>query len=111
MDNLIIYQKIYDFTLYLFPIIDRFPKYEKFALCTQIKNCLLNIARCVIQANKSRNKLPLLYSIDVKIEELKFLLRLSNDRKYLSLKSYEHGSKLLLEIGKLLGGWIKGLRA
>ena len=27
MDNLIIYQKIYDFTLYLFPIVDRFPKF------------------------------------------------------------------------------------
>ena len=107
MENLIIYQKVYDFTLYLFPIVDRFPKHEKFALCTHIKSCLLDIARTIIQANKTRAKRPLLGDIDVKIEELKFLLRLSHDRKYLSKKSYEHSSKLVLEIGRLLGGWIK----
>ncbi len=107
MDNLIIYQKVYDFTLYLFPIVDRFPKYEKFVLCTQIKGCLLDISRLIIRANKTRVKRPLLGDIDVKIEEMKFLLRLSHDRKYLSKKSYEHSSKLLLEIGRLLGGWIK----
>jgi four helix bundle protein len=107
MDSLIIYQKAYDFALYLFPIVDRFPKYEKFVLCTQIKSCLLDIARLIIRANKTRLKRSLLGDIDVKIEEMKFLFRLSHDRKYLSKKSYEHSSKLLLEIGRLLGGWIK----
>jgi hypothetical protein len=107
MDNLIIYQKIYDFTLYLFPIIDRFPKFEKFVLCTHIKSRVLDVAKLIIRANKSRNKKPLLFDIDVAIEEIKFLLRLSHDRKYISHRSYEHGSKLLLEIGRLLGGWIK----
>lgn len=107
MDNLIIYQKIYDFTLYLFPIVDRFPKFEKFVICTMLKTCVLGMAKGVIRANKSRNKKPLLYDIDVQLEELKFLLRLSHDRKYLSHRSYEQSSKLTAEIGRLLGGWIK----
>jgi len=109
MDNLVIYQKVYDFTLYLFPIVDRFPKHEKFVSCSHIKNCVLDIAREIIRANKSRNKRPILYDIDVRIEELKFLLRLAHDRKYLSHKSYEHSGKLTTEIGKLLGGWIKSV--
>ncbi len=109
MDNLVIYQKVYDFTLYLFPVVDKFPKHEKFVLCTHIKSCVLDITREVIRANKSRNKKPILYDIDVRIEELKFLLRLAHDRKYLSNKSYEHGSKLIAEIGRLLGGWIKSV--
>ncbi len=107
MQNLVIYQKLYDFTLYLFPIVDRFPKFEKFALCTHIKSCLLDIGRLIIRANKSRDKRPILYEIDVKIEEAKFLLRLAHDRKYLSHKSYEHSGLLVAEIGRLLGGWIK----
>ncbi|MCL4491223.1 MAG: diversity-generating retroelement protein Avd [Nitrospirae bacterium] len=109
MNDLVIYQKAYDFTLYLFPIVEKFPKHEKFVLCTHIKSCVLDIARLIIRANKSRTKKAILYDIDVKIEELKFLLRLSHDRKYLSNKSYEHSSKLLLEIGRLLGGWIKSV--
>jgi len=107
MKNLTIYQRVYDFMLYLFPIVDRFPRYEKFVLCTQIKNCVLEIARKIIRANKSRNKRPLLYDIDVSIEELRMLIRFSHDRKYLSHKSYEETSKRVNEIGRLLGGWIK----
>jgi len=107
VENLIIYQKQYDFALYLFPIVDRFPKHEKFVFCTHIKSCVLDITRLIIQANKTRHKRSLLYNIDVKIEELKFLLRLAHDRKYLAHNSYEHSSKLILEIGRLLGGWIK----
>lgn len=109
MQNLIIYQKVYDFTLYLFPIIDRFPKFEKFILCSHLKNCVLDIAREIIRTNKSKNKKPLLYNIDVKLEELKFLIRFAHDRKYLSHKSYEHSSNLVAEIGRLLGGWIKSV--
>lgn len=109
MENLIIYQKIYDFTLYLFPIVDRFPKFEKFVLCSHLKSCVLDIVREIIRANKSKNKKPLLYNIDVKLEELKFLIRLSHGRKYLSHKSYEHSGKLVAEIGRLLGGWIKSV--
>ncbi|MEW6115681.1 MAG: diversity-generating retroelement protein Avd [Nitrospirota bacterium] len=109
MNDLVIYQKVYDFTLYLFPIVEKFPKHEKFVLCTHVKSCVLDIARLIIRANKSRTKKAILYDIDVRIEELKFLLRLAHDRKYLSNKSYEHSSKLLLEIGRLLGGWIKSV--
>ncbi|MEJ5227172.1 diversity-generating retroelement protein Avd [Thermodesulfovibrio sp.] len=109
MNNLILYQKVYDFMLYIFPIIDKFPKYEKFALCTHIKSCVLEIMREIIRANKSRNKRPILYDIDVKLEELRCLLKFAHDRKYLSHRSFEHSSKLLSEIGKILGGWIKSV--
>jgi len=100
---------MYDFMLYLFPIVEKFPRYEKFVLCTQIKTCVLDIVRHIIKANKIKSKRPILYEIDVKIEELKFLLRFAHDRKYLSHKSYEHSNKLLAEIGRLLGGWIKSV--
>ncbi len=107
MENLIIYQKAYDFALYLFPIVDKFPKHEKFVLSTHVKGCLLDITRLIIAANKSRDKRQLFKHIDVRIEELKFLLRFAHDRKYLAHKSYEHAGKLAVEIGRLLGGWIK----
>jgi len=109
MENLVIYQKVYDLMIYLFPIIDRFPKYEKFVLCTQVKNCIIDIARRIIRANKSRSKRPLLYDIDVSIEELRMLIRFSHDRKYLFHNSYAETSKRINEIGRLLGGWMKSL--
>ena len=35
------------------------------------------------------------------------MLRLSKDLKYISIKQYEHASKLVIEIGKMNGGWMK----
>ena len=107
MNDLIIYQKTYDFILYFFPIIERFPKHEKFALQSQIKNCCLEIQKGVIRANKSRNKRPILFEIDINLEIAKMLIRYSHERKYLSTAKYENASKKLVEIGRLLGGWIK----
>lgn len=107
MQDLIIYQRMYDFILYLFPIVDRFPKHEKFALCVNIKNCCIEIARLIVRANKARNKRPLLFDVDVALEELRLLLRLSRDRRHLSNKSYEHSARQLTEVGRLLGGWLK----
>jgi len=107
VQDLVIYQKMYDFILYLFPIVDRFPKHEKFALCVNIKNCCIDISRLIVRANKARNKRPLLFDIDVALEELRLLLRLSRDRRHLSNKSYEHSARQLTEVGRLLGGWLK----
>jgi four helix bundle protein len=109
MENLKIYQKVYDFSLYAFPIIDKFPKREKFALCTNIKNSILTLQRLIIKANKSRNKKPFLYDADVEIEQIRFLIRFSYDKKFLSHKAFVQISERLREIGKLLGGWIKSL--
>ena len=94
---------------WFFPIVDNFPKYEKFVLCTQIKNLVLEIARIIIRANKSSSKKRFLYRIDVKLEELKLLIRFAHERKYLSHGKYENASKKVAEIGRLLGGWIKSL--
>ncbi|MDI1471943.1 diversity-generating retroelement protein Avd [Thermodesulfovibrio sp. 1176] len=109
MENLKLYQKLYDFAMYIFPIIDKFPRYEKFALCSQIKNCVFDAAKLVIKANKIYNKKPIMYEIDIKIEELKFLLRFAHERRYMSHKSYSHSSERLIEIGRILGGWIKSV--
>ena len=38
---MILYQKVYDFMIYFFPIVERFPKHEKFTLQTQVKNSVL----------------------------------------------------------------------
>ena len=44
MDKLVLYQKMYDLILYSFPIINRFPKSQKFVLGQQIQNCMLGIS-------------------------------------------------------------------
>lgn len=107
MRELIIYQKHYDLTLYAFPIINRFPKSQRFVLGQQIETSLLQFGLLIIQANKLRQKRGKLFDADVELEKTRYLVRLAKDLQFLSLNKYENLSQRLNEIGKLLGGWIK----
>ena len=41
------------------------------------------------------------------MEKLRALMQISVNKKYISLKQYEHISREINEAGKMLGGWIK----
>ena len=106
--DFILWQKAEDFVDYFFPILDRFPKHEKFALTGKIKTLCYEILEGIIKTNKSRNKIPGLYEIDAQLEVLRWLIRHSHKRKYLSHNSYEFASKKVVELGRLVGGLLKG---
>ena len=105
--DFILWQKLEDYTDYIFPILDRFPKHEKFALTSQIKNHCYGLLKQTIRTNKSRYKKEGLYELDMQLEMLRWFIRHSYKRKYLSSGSYEVASKKLDEIGRIIGGLIK----
>ncbi|HRU02030.1 MAG TPA: diversity-generating retroelement protein Avd [Victivallales bacterium] len=107
MDKLILYQKVYDLTLYSFPIINRFPKNQRFVLGQQIQNCMIDISKLIVHANKLRNKKEKLYEVDIELEKLRFLIRLSKDLRIMPVKKYGNCIVKIEEIGKILGGILK----
>jgi hypothetical protein len=107
MSDLIIYQKMYDYILYAYPIISRFPKQQRFVLGQRIEVVMLEIAERIVQANKLRNKRPVLFEIDILLEKLKLLIRLAKDLGMVSVRQYGLHCERLDEIGRLLGGWLK----
>lgn len=109
-EDFILWQKLKDFTKYIWPIIDRYPKAEKFALCSQLKQCILKLGTLTIKFNKKRyNRKEVLNELDIELEILRWLLLLSNDLHYLSYKSYEVSSLKVAEIGRILGGLYKSI--
>jgi hypothetical protein len=108
VERLKLFQKFEDFVDYFEPIVERFPAYERYALCTHIKKCMYRIYETIIRTNSSKDKLRGWYDVDVELKILRSYVRRSRKRgsKYLSIKSYETASKRLSEIGKLLGGLI-----
>ena len=53
------------------------------------------------------SKLLILKKADFKITTMKLFTRLAHDMKTLPQSRYIEGEKRLLELGKMLGGWIK----
>jgi len=110
-DDLVIFRKHYDFTLYFYPVIDNFPKREKFAMCTKLKNKLYRIMDLIIDANETQgSKIRFLDRIDDELKKLKVQIRLAKDMHYLSIRKHKIVVKKIDEIGRLLGGWIKSCK-
>ncbi len=103
-------QKIYDMILYAYPALEQMPKSQKFSLAQDMKHCMDKIMRLTIAANKKYTKRTTLQELDVEIAALKIYLRIAYDLRYLPPKKYEVWSGMMVEIGKMVGGWIRSQR-
>ena len=108
--DLLVQQKIYDMILYAYPALEQMPKSQKFSLAQDMKHCMDKIMRLTIAANKKYTKRTTLQELDVEIAALKVYLRIAYDLKYLPPKKYEVWSGMMVEIGKMVGGWIRSQR-
>lgn len=108
--KLLIYQKYTDVIDYGYNLLVKYPKIEKYALSTSIRNSMFETLRLILYANKIADKyirIKILNKIDAELAMQGFYVRFSYNKKYISSKNYLEWSKRLDEIGKILGGWIK----
>lgn len=111
MEELKILQKTFDMINYAYPALAQYPKGEKFALVADIKRCMDVMLERIIEANKKYYKKTTLQEldVDVEVEKLKAYVRLSYNLGFLPPKKYEQWSGLVVEIGRMVGGWIKSV--
>ncbi|HWP51656.1 MAG TPA: diversity-generating retroelement protein Avd [Clostridia bacterium] len=110
-EELKILQKIFDMMEYGYGALAQFPKSEKFALVTDIKRSMDTMLERSIEAQKKYYKKTTLQELDVEIMKLKAYLRLSQNLGFLPMKKYEVWSDKVVEIGKMLGGWLKSVNS
>ena len=108
-EDLKLQQKIYDMMLYAYPITAQFPKSEKFTLVADIKKQMDILMERCIEAKKRYFKKSTLQDMDVANEKLMVYVRLSCDLHYISVHTYGVWSDKLVEIGKMIGGWLKAV--
>jgi four helix bundle protein len=108
-DDLKILQKIFDMMEYAYGALAQYPKSEKFALATDIKRSMDKMLERAIEAQKKYYKKTTLQELDVEIMKMKAYLRLSQNLGFLPMKKYEVWSGKVVEIGKMLGGWLKSV--
>lgn len=99
--------KLYDFLLWMIPKLEKFPRSQKFVLGDRIENLMLDILDLLIDAAYSGKKEQFLKSANLKLEKLRYLIRLSKDLKLLNIKGYEFSARAINGIGVSIGGWLK----
>ena len=88
-----------------------FPKKSRHTLGNRIDNIFLDAIELLFTASylAQDQKLPFLQKASTKLDLLKFFLQVAWEIKALDNKKFVLLSERLNEIGKMLGGWIRGL--
>lgn len=96
-----------DFLKWLFLKTEKFPKKVRFTFSDRMNNLALDIVESLIEARYSKSKFIILRKVNLNLEKLRILFRISYESKYFSHEAYEHGIKRINEVGRMLGGWMK----
>ena len=94
---------------FLDELLDRtqhFPKNARFTFSSRLDGLALDVYESLIEARYSRSPEKHLRSVNLLLEKLRLLLRLSYRRDFLS----ERGLRVLIEkldeAGRMVGGWL-----
>lgn len=101
-------ERTYQFVLWLVPTLDKFPRSQRFLLGDRIEAAALDVLEGLIEATYARAVTAILGRVNLLLEKLRFLVRIAKDLRYLDLRRYEHAARAIDEIGRLVGGWIRG---
>jgi len=104
-----IFSKSFDFLLWLLEHTEKFPKSERFRLAKRLEDSAFTFYESLIQSVHSKKRINLLFKADFELEKVRFYLRMAHRRKLSSTRQYHHAAGMLVEIGKLLGGWINSI--
>ena len=107
MSELKVISDYYDFMLWMIRHTEQFPRHHRYSLGVAIEDRLQTILALLLKAKYRADKVGYLNDANVELDILRFQIRLAVDLKVLTVTSQGHGSKLLLEIGAQIGGWLK----
>jgi len=96
-----------DATDWILDTVEKFPKSVRFTISGRIGNMTLDVMEGIIEAIYTKDRSHILERLNLHIEKLRVMFRISYRRKYISGSQYEHVSQMLDETGKMLGGWRK----
>lgn len=103
--------------------LNHFPRFEKYALTNNIRNTAYEIYDLITECQKRYYKKTSLTELDIKHQKLRMQIYLANELGYFSFKDgkndkevdsihrYMAISRLIDEIGKIIGAWINKLKS
>ena len=103
-------EAMYQLVRWLIPALDRFPRRQKFLLGDRIQSTALAGLETLVEATFTRNRGHLLERVNVDLDKLRLLMRLSKELGYLDARRYEHAARRIDDVGRLVGGWKRAHR-
>ena len=111
-DDLMVWQKSYEFTLSIYKVTKTFPKEETFGITSQIRRAAASIPTNIAEGSMRQTKKEFrqfLYMARGSMSEVEVWLKLSLDLNYFDEKIYKSLRTQCGEVGKLVSGLLKSL--
>lgn len=100
-------QACHELLAWLIPLLDQFPRVRRFTLGERLESSLLAVLEDLVDAAYNRDRRPALLRANRRLAVCRHLWRLALELKVINLKRYEYGAKLMEDLGRQLGGWLK----
>ncbi len=104
-----LFLKSYELLRWLIPATLKFPREQRFVLASHLQKTAFAFQDALFEATLVNPPKKELKRADNLLRRLKLYWRLGFDLKLMPFKRYQHGSQLMDEIGRLLGGWLNAL--
>jgi len=113
--------KFVDFARQMNLYLNHFPRHEKYGICLEIRTKAYEVYGFIVESQKRYHKKTSLTNLDISHEQLRMFVRLAFELGYFAYKDgtlsaahqkspedrYETLSRMIDEIGRLIGGWIR----
>jgi four helix bundle protein len=102
--------KWHDAAIYIYIMLRQIARSERYTIGAQIRACTVICGAYIEQANniRSRNlRVQTIQKADLELCQLKLLVRLAFDLELIDKQKREQSVRLLAELGRFLGAWLK----
>ena len=111
-EDILAWQKAYEFVLLTYKALSGYPKGEKYGLCSQFQRAAVSIPANIAEGYKRIGKADKLHFLNFaqgSLEECRCYLHLSKDLGYIDEQVYLQLYASLEETSKLLNGYCRGI--
>ncbi|HGL5374056.1 TPA: four helix bundle protein [Citrobacter farmeri] len=114
-------RKFIEFSKLMNVYLNHFPRHERYALSNRIRNSAYDVYGLIVECQKRYHKKTSLSQLDIAHEQLRMQLYLAYELGYfqysdgrtdnqaveVEARRWQAISKLVDELGRMIGGWIK----
>lgn len=95
----------------LYPVLEKFPKSEKYSLTQDIRQAFYSLLKSLQLANNMRHKRRMYQEeADAYLKLIPIFFNLAKSQRYINSKTNLKVQTRVVEIGRMLGGWMKSTR-
>lgn len=107
--EMVIFTRTFDLLDWLLPKSERFPQVYRRTVTERMMGAAMDFHESLnaAQSQSGSTRLKHLREASACLDNLRLYLRLAHRWGWLSSGQYQHGSAMVAEIGRLLGGWQK----